>query len=33
MKNKMKITHDLADFNEGEDIILTLKDQYLIKDD
>lgn len=33
MNNKLKITHDISDFHEGEEIILTLKDQYLLKDD
>lgn len=33
MNSKIKITHDLGDFNEGEEVILTLKDQYLIRGD
>jgi len=33
MTNKIKVAHDLKDFDEGEELILTLKDQYLIKGD
>ena len=33
MNKKIKVAHDLKDFDEGEEVILTLKDQYLIKGD
>ena len=33
MNNRIKITHDLSDFHEGEELILTLKDQHLLKGD
>lgn len=33
MSKKLKVAHDLKDFDEGEEVILTLKDQHLIKGD
>jgi|JI6StandDraft_1071083.scaffolds.fasta_scaffold35230_2 hypothetical protein len=31
MHKKIRVAHDLKDFDEGEEVILTLKDQSLIK--
>ncbi len=32
MKKGLKVSHDIKELNEGQDLILTLKDQYILNE-